>query len=912
MNLKRIFRLALVLTLTLGTVESSTLTAAPILSSTSPPTCAPALPHSHKPSAPLADDPSPPTEPVKLIFVHHSCGENWLTDEDGGLGIALRDNNYFVSDTNYVWGPACPGCSGCGADHAGNCTDIGHWWEWFRGTNSATLTGALYTEYGKHSWYSRMLTDPGGQNEVIMFKSCYPNSHLGGNPADSPTGDPNPLRGQPSWSEHHTVANAKGIYNDLLAYFATRQDKLFVVVTAPPLMQGETGATGAANARAFNNWLVNDWLDGYSHDNVAVFDFYNVLTSNGGSTRTNDPHTHDAGWADGNHHRWWADTVQHIQTVANNYSAYWGGSGGGSHPTAAGNQKGTQEFVPLLNVHYHRYKSGAAIPSLTLTVPTGGEHWPAGSTHQIRWTTTGDVSQVDLAYSADGFVTTGVISSPVANTGTYTWNTPLTPTNSAQVRVASIISPTIISDTSGIFTLYDLSTLTNTVHLPFVARNYVPSAPTDGSLIQPSDLVYQGAFRLPGGDSRPQTFAYGGNGMTFNPSGDPGSEDGFPGSLFITGHDRMAYGDLPDGSQVAETSIPVPLVSGNLADLNQAGFIQGFHNVAGGLFTELEEIPRIGMQYLDKPATGPKIHLAWGQHMQPDPPVASHAWFDPALSAPNIQGTWFIGNQSLYGVNGYMFEIPTSWADGHAQGRYLGTGRFRDGGWSGMGPALFAYRPWLTDGSPPASGTHLAETVLLLYESSENTSDIERCLDNYQHPDEWEGGAWITTSTGKTAVLFAGTRGTGAKYWYGYVNPAGPEYPCVDGEMIGQFTLCRLADATPCPAEDLTECEGHNLYRGWWSARFDAQFILYDPADLAQVAAGEIESWEPQPYATVDIDEHLFHNPAGVEQEMLGTGIQRRFRIGAVAYDRNNDFLYVLELFADEAKPVVHVWRVQS
>jgi hypothetical protein len=43
----------------------------------------------------------PPEDPVRLIFVHHSCGSNWLSDGNGGLGIALRDNNYFVSDTNY-------------------------------------------------------------------------------------------------------------------------------------------------------------------------------------------------------------------------------------------------------------------------------------------------------------------------------------------------------------------------------------------------------------------------------------------------------------------------------------------------------------------------------------------------------------------------------------------------------------------------------------------------------------------------------------------------------------------------------------------------------------------------------------------------------------------------------------------
>ncbi len=42
----------------------------------------------------------------------------------------------------------------------------------------------------------------------------------------------------------------------------------------------------------------------------------------------------------------------------------------------------------------------------------------------------------------------------------------------------------------------------------------VPALNTPG-LIQPSDLKYVGAIRLPGGEDRPKTFAYGGNAMTF-------------------------------------------------------------------------------------------------------------------------------------------------------------------------------------------------------------------------------------------------------------------------------------------------------------------------------------------------------------------------------------------------------------
>ncbi len=37
-----------------------------------------------------------------------------------------------------------------------------------------------------------------------------------------------------------------------------------------------------------------------------------------------------------------------------------------------------------------------------------------------------------------------------------------------------------------------------------------PSPPPSGQVITPADLEYLGAFRLPGGEDRPQTFAYGG------------------------------------------------------------------------------------------------------------------------------------------------------------------------------------------------------------------------------------------------------------------------------------------------------------------------------------------------------------------------------------------------------------------
>jgi hypothetical protein len=288
---------------------------------------------------------SPPPAPVRLVFIHHSTGENWLADDHGGLGLALRDNNWHVSDTNYGWGP----------DGIGDLTDIGHWWLWFRGPDSPAYLAALYSEDGQHASYARLGTTPAGDNQVILFKGCFPNSALQGEPLAVPppiTG--NPLRGEDSGSEYHTLANAKGIYSDLLEYFRSRPDKLFVAVTAPPL----SDPAHASNARAFNQWLVHDWLQGYPGNNVAVLDLFNVLTSNGGDAAVND-----LGSAGGNHHRWRDGRIEHLSggdpDAEPDVLEY---PSDDDHPGPAGTRKATAELVPVLNAHYHCWQGSGDCP----------------------------------------------------------------------------------------------------------------------------------------------------------------------------------------------------------------------------------------------------------------------------------------------------------------------------------------------------------------------------------------------------------------------------------------------------------------------------------------------------------------------------------------------------------------------
>jgi hypothetical protein len=265
-------------------------------------------------------NPDPPAATVKLVFVHHSTGENWLRDDYGGLGAALGLSNYFVSDTTYGWGP----------NAIGDATDIPNWLDWFDSADTPAIMAALFAESATHADYARSLTDPGGQNEIVMFKSCFPNSDLAGSPDDPPSAD--------GWL---TVGHAKYVYNRILRYFAAHPEKLFVVITAPPL----TDATNAANARAFNLWLVNDWLaeNLYPLRNVAVFDFYNVLTG------------------PDHHHRYSAGAIQHVFTPGQDTSYYPSAPGGADdHPSAVGSQKATGEYVPLLNVFYHRWQESLA------------------------------------------------------------------------------------------------------------------------------------------------------------------------------------------------------------------------------------------------------------------------------------------------------------------------------------------------------------------------------------------------------------------------------------------------------------------------------------------------------------------------------------------------------------------------
>lgn len=385
----------------------------------------------------------------------------------------------------------------------------------------------------------------------------------------------------------------------------------------------------------------------------------------------------------------------------------------------------------------------------------------------------------------------------------------------------------------------------------------------------PSDLEYRGAFRLPDA-SGVSSWEWGGDALAYYPDGDPGgAPDGHPGSLYGVGHAHDKH--------VSEISIPAPVISAGLGDLNTATTLQPFRDVRAGVGSlhVLQEIVRVGIEYLPSqwPQTTGKLYLCWGAHYQEEVErVASHMWCE--LNLTNSAGAWWIGDYSPYSVNDYMFEIPQGWAAVNTPGMRLATGRFRDGGWGGQGPALLAIGPW-NHGNPPPRDAVLRAVPLILYSSTATDSPPYHTMTDYHHSDEWEGGAWLTADH-RAAVIFVGTKGIG-ECWYG------------------------LPDGTIWPDEEPYPDDPANL-RGWWSTSFQGHMLFYDPNDLALVTRGARRPYEVQPYASMNLDPYLRRGAAG----------QEKHRVGACAFDRARGLLYVAELFADGDKPVIHVWAVSA
>jgi len=189
------------------------------------------------PHAPAPEDPQGKT----IIFLHHSCGSNLI--DQGGVREGLTALGYQFYDHGYNGeGLRLPDGSSAGVnfDVPDDNTDP---------NGLAVVFGQPFHETPDNTFSHLM------QYDVIMVKSCYPTSNIGSD---------------------DQLNEFKSYYVSMRNRMDQYPDKIFIIVTQPPQVPGESNSEEGVRARALADWLKSDeFLTG--HPNVFVFDFFDAL-----------------------------------------------------------------------------------------------------------------------------------------------------------------------------------------------------------------------------------------------------------------------------------------------------------------------------------------------------------------------------------------------------------------------------------------------------------------------------------------------------------------------------------------------------------------------------------------------------------------------------------------------------------
>ncbi|MBE0573272.1 MAG: T9SS type A sorting domain-containing protein [Ignavibacteriaceae bacterium] len=97
--------------------------------------------------------------------------------------------------------------------------------------------------------------------------------------------------------------------------------------------------------------------------------------------------------------------------------------------------------------------TAAPIPTVTVTVPNGGEIWVAGTNHNVTWTRVA-VAQIKIEYSTDnGSAWIDVVASVPSIVGSYNWTIPNTPSTQCLVRISDTSNPSVNDVSDNTFTI---------------------------------------------------------------------------------------------------------------------------------------------------------------------------------------------------------------------------------------------------------------------------------------------------------------------------------------------------------------------------------------------------------------------------------------------------------------------------
>jgi hypothetical protein len=181
---------------------------------------------------------------TNIVFLHHSTGRNLINQ--GGVREAFIEARYTLWDHDYNQiGLRDPSGQRSGYD--------------YRVPDDNTNPDGL-AEIVNQRLYSLPLNTFSSlmQHEVIMLKSCYPVSDIGSD---------------------EELEEFKEYYLEMRSIMDQHPDKIFILLSQPPLNPARTNPEIAARARAFADWLESDaYLNG--HPNVYTFNLFGYLAEN--------------------------------------------------------------------------------------------------------------------------------------------------------------------------------------------------------------------------------------------------------------------------------------------------------------------------------------------------------------------------------------------------------------------------------------------------------------------------------------------------------------------------------------------------------------------------------------------------------------------------------------------------------
>lgn len=379
---------------------------------------------------------------------------------------------------------------------------------------------------------------------------------------------------------------------------------------------------------------------------------------------------------------------------------------------------------------------------------------------------------------------------------------------------------------------------------------------SSGGQLLAEHFTYDGAFKF---GSAGSSLGYGaGRGLGIKPNGD----------LVILGTDLTGY--------IVVCTPATPVLTENPAEMNQATTVATYSDPTGGLwqtdggnsrwedvvvmddrivFTAFSYYDRAydgrgGMGFLNLTFTGPT-----GMFWPGDPDSVAEA----VSGLEGSRSIWYPGK-----ICGQGQQVPAAYVEG---GRTLALGRSRDeyGPDASAGPSLYLIDP-----------DSLANTVVALcYDQQGAVGENNpgpHSLPGYSLTDQLTDMAWIDDT-----VLFTEWKCDSASH---YGQPGNPD------PEIGDMGACTDTNAGYV-------C-GHlgdplDLQKG--------RFLLYRASELMAVSRGEMDHWEPQPYAVIYVDDVM----AGADCDK---------NLAGAAWDETNRYLYVIQTRKNGDGPVCHRWSV--